>query len=277
MAYSGGFLPALKLAKASGTKLFCGYCGTETAAIGGKGICSNCEMPLEQDRATFSERNAELFQAIASIKSAVEKGDFDGAAKMYGDAFAKYHDPGLLYAESLVRIKQSNAAIAQIRYDRKGFMEENTAHRNEGAQRVSDAKLLLTKAISVCNSAAGTIPANGNAFLLFLCYSRMDMQRAAKNAIGIIEKSGNTYLGAYARMAHDAAIRDYAALEKDSETMLSRERFSVNALFYAALAKLKRGDEEGAKRIAKEARKVVKIESLESLQKDIERFGKSLM
>ncbi len=276
MAEFGSLATAIKLARSSGTSLFCRYCGNETVAVGSKGVCSNCEMPVEQNQKAFSERNAEIFQTAKSIKSAVGKGDFDSAVKVYEEAFAKYRDPGMLYAESLVKIKQSNAAIAQIRYDRKGFMEENTAYRNSGAKLVSEAKLLLFKAISACNAAMAAGPTPGNAYLLFLCYSKIGNARASSNAIGLIEKAGNTYLSMYARMAYDSTVRDYKALERDSEAMLNSENFSVNALFYLALAALRNGNEKYAKSIMEGAKGFVGS-SLTLLQKDMERFEQSLM
>lgn len=277
MAKLGGLTSALKSAKSSGVNLFCGYCGTETITINRRGICSTCEMPIEQDKATFSERNAELFQTIMSIKGSMGKGDFDGAAKLYEDAFAKYHDPGFLYAESLVRIKQSNAAIAQIRYDREGFMEENIAYRSKGALLVSNAKLLLSKAINVCNAAIASGLTPGTAYLLFLCYTKMGNQRAAKSALTLVGKSGNAYLAAYAKMMHDAATRDYMALDKDAMEMLVMENFSANAMFYYALATLKRGDMEGTKHIISEVSKVVHIGSIDLLQDELEKFEKSFI
>ncbi len=268
---------AIRLAKASNATLFCGYCGTETMVVGRAGVCSNCEMPIEQDARAFSEKNPELSAVLGTIRVAVRKGDFDTAAKAYDDAFAKYKDPGFLYAESLVRIRHSNATIAQIRYDRKGFMEENTAYRNKGAQLTSSAKLLLAKAISVCNNslAAGLTP--GNAYLLFLCYNKMGKARAAGSTIGLIEKTGSIYLSRYAKMAHDAAVRDYKALMKDAEAMLAKDSFSVNAFFYLALSALKNGDEGRALRIIDGTRQFAANGSMGSLAADVKRFEESLL
>ncbi len=227
---------ALDYAAKNGRLLMCRYCGEESTAIGGIAMCSNCELPVNTEKEAL-QSNATAFTAISKIKELMENSDYENAAKEYDAVYKSGKDPSYLYAEALLRIKQSNAQIAGIRYDRKGFMEENTAFRDNGAKLASAARGLLNDTINACTKQMNEErPPLGVVYLAFLCHMKLSNLREAVVLLKVIEGIDSTYTGAYSRMMLDLNLHKPESVIRNAEQLLKPNSFSINALFYIAVA-----------------------------------------
>lgn len=244
------YLAVLKSLENSHRTLLCSYCGCETPSIGGRCICSNCESFVDSTRVALERKNHVLLEMLGNINAYVRDSKYDDAIAVYEKLVSINKDPGLMYAESLLYLQYSNHELAKISYDRAGFMEENSLHRDRAAKLASSSKRLLAKGISIAESEIS----NGNSspiilYSLFLCQMKMENYRGAQKSVRELEAGGSKYLAAYASMLFHAEIGQYKNAVADAESLLDGKNFSVNVLFYIGLTKFKEGHTKDAKRI----------------------------
>ena len=233
---TGSYSNALELAAKNGRVLMCQYCGEESIAIGSVGICSNCELPVSMEKEAL-QSNATAFAGISKVKELLEGNDYEGAAAEYNAMYKSGNDPSYLYAEALLRIKQSNSQTAGIRYDRKGFMEENAAFRDNAAKLASMARGLLNDTINACAKQINEQrPPLGMVYLAFLCHMKLSNLREAGVLLQTIEGIDSVYIGAYSRMMLDLNLHRPESVILGAERLLKPGSFSINALFYIAVA-----------------------------------------
>lgn len=225
----------MELAEKSGRHTTCNYCGADTLIVGRAGICSCCELPIASDTAAV-HGGAQAQPDIAKVKELVEANDYDGAANAYDALYKESKDPAYLYAEALLRIRQSNAQISGIRYDRRGFMEENAIMRDNAAKFASAARGLLNDAISACSIYLDEErPPISALYLSFICHIKLSNLREASVLAERINGIDG-YLGAYSRMLLEINLLEPGPALKDAELLLKPDSFSINALFYIAMA-----------------------------------------
>lgn len=232
----GAYSRALESAVKNGRKLMCQYCGEESLAVGRLGMCSSCELPVVSDLETL-QASTQSFAGIMNIKKLIADNDYDNAAEAYGELYTSSKDQAYLYAEALLRIRQSNMQIAGIRYDRPGFMEENSTLRDNGARLASVARGLLNDAVNACTPQLGEQRAPlGVAYLSFSCHVKLSNLREAEVLQQKIQGIDNSYIGIYSRMVLDTNLGKPESVIGNAERLLKPEAFSINALFYISMA-----------------------------------------
>ncbi len=262
---------ALESAVKGGKRFLCQYCASETLTVGSVCVCSNCEMPVYFDADVLRVRSPHTFATISEIKSAIEKNDYDAAIKLYDDLYQNGKDAGYLYAKALLSIKESNSSIAQIRYDRQGFMEENTPLRDGGAKLASSARASLSEVIKACESQLKNEerPPLGATYLTFICHIKLSNLREASVISSILNKIDSAYLGPYSRMVLSLNLHKPEDTIKNAERLLTQETFSINSLFYIALAKFDRGMYKESKEIVNLLKPYLPSSALDSLSYEI--------
>ncbi len=266
----GAYSKSMELALKSGRPLMCTYCGDETLCLNSRGFCSNCEMPVYLDRDSFREKQPSTFQIAVQFADNVNKGLLDEAAKNCDALSQASKDPAYLYEKGLILIKQSNKEVTLISYDRSGFMEENTAHRNNAARFASAARAALIGAIGgEASMPSGTKPAAAAAFVSFLSHIKLSNIREATSLQSTIEKIDPDYYGAYSKMMLELNLGHSDAALECAHKMLVKGSFSINALFYAALALLDKRNYGDAKRIGTMLKGHVPDNAIDLLMKEI--------
>ena len=257
---------ALKIAR----PLMCAYCGTETPAIGGAAVCSNCECIAYMDREALQAKDPQLFSDLQEMNSRLGSSDYSGAVSVYDRMISTHKDPSYLYAKALVCIKHSNYGISNIRYDRVGFMEENTALRDAARDLELAAKQFLNSAVA---AAAPDMeldkPPLGSSYAAFLSHIKLSDLRAAKYAMECINRVDSGYVGEYAQMVLESNLKRPDSAIRHAEALARPERFSINAFFYLAMALYDKGRYREAKSLAERLKTAIGNSSVDVLLHEI--------
>jgi hypothetical protein len=270
------YMELLRKLKKLGKTLMCTYCGAETPSLVNMGICSNCESTIHADRSALLGTDPELVKKLDAISKSVEDNDFEAAVKEYGSLKSESDEPSILYAEALAYIKYSNYEVSQISYDRKGFMEENAAHRERGTELMLTAKLLLAKAAEMAAGEIGSGTTSPNlAYTLFLSRLKLGSIRGASEALKQIGGVGGSYVAEYAGVVLSASVGRYDDLIKRADLMIKSNFGSLSLLYYVAFALFKKGDVEESAAILKELKGLSKNANIGSLLEEIESMQKA--
>ncbi|HUC39182.1 MAG TPA: hypothetical protein VL944_03575 [Candidatus Acidoferrum sp.] len=265
-----GYAKALEYAEKNGKRFMCRYCGNVSIAVGQAAVCQNCELPVYTEEAKMKEREPQTFALISDIKEKMDSGNYDAAMAAYDSAYKNGSDAGYLYAEALLCIKQSNAQIDSIKYDRKGFMDENTAMRDNAAKLASKAKALMEAAIKASEPhMMEERPPLPSVYLTFLCNMKLMNLREANDALQKLNKI-DSYLGMYGKMMLDLNLGKQEEAIADAESILKPERFSANALFYIALVLFDKRKYKESKEMVELVRKYIQGREIDTLSSEIE-------
>lgn len=260
----GSCTRALDYAVKSGRRFACRYCGCESLAVGKVCVCSNCEMPVYPG-------DVHDFAGISQIKDMVEGGDYQDAMKAYDSIYQSSKDPAYLYAEALLCIKQSNLQVAGIRYNREGFMEENATMRDAAAKFASTARGMLNDAINAClPQLKGDRPPLGAAYTTFMCQVKLSNLREAGEASHLLDKIDSEYLGPYSRMVLNLNLNKYDEVVKDAEALLKSDSFSINAIFYIAMAFFDKKNYSESRKLAELLDSYLKSGQLDALKHELD-------
>ena len=149
-----------------------------------------------------------------------------------------------MYA-ALTNIKYSNHEISQINYNKPGFMEDNTVHREKSAKLISASKKLSRRH----KESKGRARPGRNASVRHDLYScscwqmKLGRIRAQRTALDLLDahQDGNIRL----QVRTDGIQRQNGEIRQRAEallrTLMKKESFSVNAFYYTALALFKTG------------------------------------
>ena len=248
---------------------FCTYCGAETPAVGGMCMCSNCESFVYMDRALAESKDSSLVGLLQSISEKVKNLDYDGAIAAYDTIIASNKDPNYFYAKSLIYIKYSNHVISQIRYDRDGFMEENTALRDRGAALMLTAKSLLNWAVynAMPDMKDDKLSLNA-AYMAFLAYIKLSDLKAAQHMLQKVKVFDSNYVGRYADVVLESNTESQTREEKllaKAEALTSAKCFSINAFYYIALCLYDKRNYKECRELATHLKEVMSNSSIDYL------------
>ncbi len=231
-------------------RMVCMYCGAETTAQSDLCICSNCESITRYDKALLSSRDPTLVESLGVISVALGKKDYTAAIAEYEKIFQERKDPLYLYAESLAYIKYSNDENGNIGYEKPGFMEDNTALREQALGLASEAKRLLAKSAYMLADYVSKGDASlSNLYSLALVRLKLGDLKGAQESVNSIGKLGNSTLYNYAAMLLETQLGNYAQAGKHADALISSDDAPVNAFFYAGLSMFKQGRYADAKRL----------------------------
>ncbi len=234
----------LKMANTLGSikRIRCGYCGNENAALGGIWICFHCENVNDNTVLLMKLNNTDLMDTLEKVNGFLASDNYEQALAMYGEMVAKYKDPCMTYNYGLMHLQYSNYEIASIRYDRKGFMEENAMHREKGDALASRAKLVLNRASVECQKKIDTENTEGLwYYTLFIINIKLHRMKTAMRAMDKVKDYSNEYLNSYCRMIFNAETGNYYNVAKSSVELLGKGQFSPNALYYVSWTLFKAG------------------------------------
>ncbi len=261
-------IKVLKTIGASASNLMCQSCGLLTPAIGQLGVCHSCESTISMSRDGMVKRSPDLVAALDGINADIKANRYDDAIAAYEALIKKDQDPSLVYAEALVYTRRSNYEIAQISYDREGFMEENTEHRNNAARYAAASRLLLNKAASLCNTALSENEAQGKRYTAFMAYVKLGDYKAARALLDAMAAEGDGYMHKYAAMVFCSATGRFDEMVMHAEELSKPSSFSINAFFYIALALLKRRERKQALRLLAALKEHIDSDAIEALEKE---------
>ncbi|MDE1865288.1 MAG: hypothetical protein KGH94_01455 [Candidatus Micrarchaeota archaeon] len=246
--------------------LICEFCGAETLSGGGMAFCSNCESIVESESKTLEGTNPSLFGALASIRTAIARSDFDAAGVGYDGLLVMKQTPGLLYAKGIMSISHSNHVVSQIRYDGDGFMEGNSELRAKGSLILSEAKRLIAKSRAMSEKEAMGVQSPRLLYNLFLCDLKVgDLRAASDRLAGItgLEKDGA--LAIYSAIVLDTFAGRHHEAERSLERIFGLESPPANSFYYAAFNSFKLGDRAGASKILSSSGSLIEDSKRENL------------
>jgi hypothetical protein len=255
------------------TAAMCIYCGNENVAATDPWICAFCENAIYAGVAEAALKNKALMKGLESINGYVENNDYKSAADGYNAIIEKNGMPQYLYAAALVNIAYSNDDVAKIRYDRHGFMEENAELRIEASKLMSNAKLLLNRAIFRVASMSGTSMTPDLAFTAFMCAIKSGNLRAARTYSDYLK--GVQHLSDYAGMVMSAELGNFDDLYLYANKLLGNKTFVPGAAYYIAWGLFKQRRYNESSKLLEKLLPVAGSRSAAALLKDIER-AKSL-
>ena len=259
-----------KLLKSS-SLFVCAQCGTETVALGGMCMCSNCESIATDTRSVLKAKDHVLLDALEKLNASIESNDYASAISVYDSLVAERKSPFLMYAQALLYMKYSNHEIGQIGYENPGFMEGNAVHRQNASKFASLSKKLLTKSIHTSKKEIeGGAASPSLSYNLFLSQIKLGMMRAASATVNDISKLGNSYVYNYALMVFKARREHYDQMIKLAENLANADSFSLNAFYYIGLGFFKKGKYKQAKSILSSIEGLMKSGNLEALMFEID-------
>jgi tetratricopeptide (TPR) repeat protein len=259
---TGDYLKVMQQAKAAGTTIICPYCGAKTLGLPSGTICGNCEN-LISTQSGGRYGSPQYISSMEGIHDSIRKKSYAEAYPAFERLIGMPEDPFLLYTEALAYIENSNFETTLISYDKQGFMEENIAHRNASISLLSTAKMLLNKAVYLSETnGKGDI---SMAYLQFLAYLKLGDLKAADDAAGKL-KGSTPLLENYSQMLLANAMGNYPKVLEYADSLLVRDTFSINALYYSAYALFKKGDRKVAKTLLAEFLAVAESESANRLK-----------
>lgn len=231
-------------------RTMCGYCGNENAVTSDVWICFHCENANRATDLSIKLNDKDFVNTISEVNEHLSNNDYDGALAAYNNIVTKYKAPGITYNYGLLHLQYSNYEISLIRYDRKGFMEENAILREKASALVSKAKLLFNKAIAECADMAKAEGSNEFvAYTLLIINIKLKNLRAAMKNIEEIKTHNNIYLTDYSEMLFNAEAGRYIEAAKYAKELLKKGQFSPNACYYMGWALFKAGRHREAKEL----------------------------
>lgn len=233
-------------------QVVCEFCGAETLTGGGVVFCSSCESIVGSEAKELESTNPNLFSSLSSIRTSLQKGDYEGASAIYDQLMKDRQSAQLLYAKGIMYIEYSNQAVSQIRYDGEGFMERNAELRVKGSLLISEAKRLIAKSLSISEKESKEAPNVYTFYRMFLCELKMRNLRAASdyvNKMAELDKVG--VVSSYSKIVLHTYAESYKEAEKEIEKVVRMKSPPANVFYYASFAAFKMGDYRGVERLVK--------------------------
>lgn len=229
--------------------MVCGSCGSDTLSGSQITFCANCEAIVGNDAKTFGTTNPATAASFTGIRTALQKGDFEGASAIYDQLLKDNQSPQLLYGKGMLYIEYSNFTVSQISYNGGGFMEGNSELRTKASLLVSEAKRLLAKSLSISEKESKEAPSPYTFYRMFLCDLKANNLRAANDHLSKMASDKSNLVQQYARMA----FYSYAGMHKEAHTeiekVLRTQNPPANVFYYAAFNAFKMGDPAGSEKI----------------------------
>ena len=258
--------------KAWGSSLICNYCGVDTQSYGPTGFCSNCESMTAGSRASLTNRDAELLQALNSINGYLGAADFANAAKMYDQLSAKYKDPGFTYASGILHIKWSNAAVSKLDYNLPGYMEQNAQYVDLSNSLISKSKSMFYNVIELYKLDQAHQDAPNYVHTVFLCHLKLGDHRQAERSAKRLSELKVQDAADYSALALGASLGKYDEVLKATSSMAASGRLGVNAAFYAAMAMFNKRKNREAMAIAKAIYPYLPKSRIDSFIRNVQRI-----
>ncbi|MCL5430217.1 MAG: hypothetical protein M1504_01920, partial [Candidatus Marsarchaeota archaeon] len=234
-------------------------------------ICFYCESVNYSAILALRSQDAELMNIVTRMNGFVSEGNYGEAINEHKKLFDKYNDPFYMHSFGMLYMQSSNHEIRMIRYDRKGFMEENAVHKKNAIDNMSEAKHIFSRTSTMCEKEFSM--GNINALLLytyFMTNIKLRRLKTADRAIKMLSEEGSTFLVNYSKMVLEAELGNPNGV-LDSAAKLTGKDATINAYYYRAWALFRLKQYNYAKSIIESLTKYLANESTDALTMDIER------
>ena len=242
------YIDCLKPLAKNGRMLLCDHCGYRTISIGQAAVCSNCELPIFYSENALKASKPIVFSHASKIYSLVSARRFDEARKECDLAYTETGELGYVYYEGLISIMASNDAVDSIEYNKDGFMEENSAFRNTATKEAAAARRYFNFIINAATLAGNerSVPP----YLLFVSHIKLHNLKEAYEALNLIKSRNTPLLENYAEMMLQINLGSPDSTISAAKKLLSKDAFSVNALYYISEALADKKHYKEARQIA---------------------------
>ena len=249
--------------------VMCRTCGSHTPIYGNEGICYNCENLIVTERDSLIMGD-ELARMLDSYNKKIMDGDYADAISEYESLLKKYDMPQYLYMNGINYLKYSNYKVSQIRYDRAGFMEENSDYKKESIDLFSQARLFFNKTITAAKQSLPEkdIASDSALYLIFLSYMKLDDFRGGEYYLKKLMNLNN-FLSDYSEIIFDSAIENYDSILKKCDLMLKKGEFTFTLFYYVAFALFKKRRYKKAQNILAALSKIIPNSSIDTLLDEI--------
>ncbi len=270
------YLDGLKSFEVSNRKVLCKYCGSKTRTRGRICVCSNCELIN-----TFMQKNAldsELVQWLEQYNEFIEDENYPFAINIYNQIINIYKTQEYFYVHGINYIKYSNFMASRIRYDRSGFMEENSAYKKASNEIYYNARLFLYKSINLVdlnlNSNSEEVP--DMIYVRLLAQIKLGDMRGANDSIERIAFLDNKYLTSYSNILFYDAIGDADKTIDAIDAIINEYNdYPITIFYYLSKSLYKKKQCRNADKIIKSLSKLVYNKSIEHLSKNIDNMLKT--
>ncbi len=224
----------------------CPYCANEISTkSSGESICNFCEMP--SDTSQWKKLRSDIHGFITAKNNLISKNSWAEAAKLVEQAIAIDQSPHMLYSSGIFYEAYSNYEWHSVDYNLKGYMEENSMHRELSWQLLSRSKTLIYHTIKMCHDTLTSEPDYHLAYVKLIAETRMKRMAQARSTLSLINSDPNPSTRKdYANMVYYSCINDTknAILYIDSVS-----NTQINAFYYLSKLLVNNSMTEDAKAI----------------------------
>ncbi len=258
------------------SRTMCVYCGNNNVPSGDMWLCAYCENANSGSMSSIKLKDTSLVNSLSIVTTAIAKNDFKTAIIEYDKIITRYGEPGYMYNYGLLHFQFSNFLVGAIRYDRKGFMEENSILREQASIVASTAKKILNRAAFMCKTDMSTGKGNDlTMYTMFIISIKLRKMKTARKAIELLNQLGNQYLTTYSEMVFNAEAGRYPELVNYATELVKKGQLSINAFYYIAWALFKDRKYADSKRILDALNKQLQNETIIALSNELEKATSS--
>jgi|GEM_PF-5221342 hypothetical protein len=176
----------------------CGYCGSYlNLGTLGEGFCHFCEAHINRREEKAKNPEIEKFSAIQLL---IDEGNLDYAKKNLDAVTAESNNPNLLFGAGSVYKTLSGLKYGDLDYNRKGFMEENSANIYSSLDLTSKSKEMFYKAIRLISDQTKTSPDDDLLYLSFISYIKLGRLLDAERTLSSMKTQKTSLMSEYANM-----------------------------------------------------------------------------
>lgn len=260
----------MKIGLRHSRSVMCRICGSHTPVYGDVGICYNCENLIFTNINTSIPQENELAEMLVSYNKKILEEDYANAISEYESLLKKYNMPQYLYMNGINYLKYSNYKISQIKYDRLGFMEENSDYKKESIDLFSQAGLFFNKTISTAKQLLQEkdTALYGTLYLIFLSYMKLDDLRGGNYYLEKL-KNLNDFVFDYSEIIFDSAIENYDGVLKKSDLMIKKGEIPFTLFYYVAFALFKKRKYKNAQNLLAALHEIIPNSNIGTLLEEI--------
>lgn len=239
MEYSG-YLRLLSGKSHSMTR--CQYCGSFVALGGRKeGFCQFCEgyVHSRTHKSGDLSKLSQIQDLLDSNKTADARAGLDALT-------SQSSDPILLFGAAHIYGYLSSYKYHDLDYNRKGFMEENSANVYSSLDLTSKSKEMFYKSIRLINDQTKDATGSEPLYLNFVSYIKLKRLFDAGRSLVLLKSHGHDVAREYAEMVY--AVESGRKEGKESAIGLIG-RGNINAIYYLARCYVKEKKLKEAKSI----------------------------
>ncbi|MCL5423847.1 MAG: hypothetical protein M1385_02065 [Candidatus Marsarchaeota archaeon] len=220
--------------------------------------------------------DSELSQWLEQYNEFIDDENYPSAINIYNQIVGIYKTQEYLYVHGINYIKYSNFMASRIRYDRSGFMEENSAYKKASNEIYYNARLFLYKSINLVNLNTNSEEIPDVIYVKLLAQIKLGDMRGANDSIERIAFLNNKYLTNYSNILfYDASGEVNKTINAINAMIDEYNDYPITIFYYLAKSLYKKREWKNANEVIKLLSKLVYNKSIEHLSKNIENMLKA--